>query len=207
MMTTPTGNIFRVTGPLWGESTGHRWDGQRFDAFFDLHLKKTWLNKQSRHLWFEMPSRSLWRHCNDVMSYDHRSTPFSATLFKNVIINSIKVFSMFCLNILKCSLMVPIPWLKTHLHPYLINPFRPGDKYTSVDLVIICLANGLSSFWRPFIWTSGDSPLTGQLGMLWNLKNIHIFPLMPHSTGLRSVPDHADPCLSGDLRSSVNNRH
>ena len=24
-MTSPNGNIFRVTGPLWGESTGHRW--------------------------------------------------------------------------------------------------------------------------------------------------------------------------------------
>ena len=25
MMTSPNGYIFRVTGPLWGESTGHRW--------------------------------------------------------------------------------------------------------------------------------------------------------------------------------------
>ena len=25
MMTSSNGNIFRVTGPLWGESTGHRW--------------------------------------------------------------------------------------------------------------------------------------------------------------------------------------
>ena len=25
MMTSSYGNIFRVTGPLWGESTGHRW--------------------------------------------------------------------------------------------------------------------------------------------------------------------------------------
>ena len=25
MMTSPNGNIFRVTGSLWGESTGHRW--------------------------------------------------------------------------------------------------------------------------------------------------------------------------------------
>ena len=25
MMTSWNGNIFRVTGPLWGESTGHRW--------------------------------------------------------------------------------------------------------------------------------------------------------------------------------------
>ena len=25
MMTSSNGNIFRITGPLWGESTGHRW--------------------------------------------------------------------------------------------------------------------------------------------------------------------------------------
>ena len=25
MMTSSNGNIFRVTGPLWGEFTGHRW--------------------------------------------------------------------------------------------------------------------------------------------------------------------------------------
>ena len=25
MMTSSTGNIFRVTGPLWGKSTGHQW--------------------------------------------------------------------------------------------------------------------------------------------------------------------------------------
>ena len=35
-----------------------------FDAFFDLRLNKR-LSKQSRRLWFETPSRSLWRHCNE----------------------------------------------------------------------------------------------------------------------------------------------
>ena len=34
-----------------------------FDGFFDLRLNKR-LNKQSKHRWFETPSRSLWRHCN-----------------------------------------------------------------------------------------------------------------------------------------------
>ena len=38
MMTSSNGNIFRVTGHLCGEFTGHRW--------------------------FETPSRPLWRHCN-----------------------------------------------------------------------------------------------------------------------------------------------
>ena len=58
MMTSSNGNIFRVTGPLWEESTGHR----SFDVFFDLRLNKR-LSKQRRRQWFETPSRSLWRHC------------------------------------------------------------------------------------------------------------------------------------------------
>ena len=36
-----------------------------FDVFFDLRLNKR-LSKQSRRRWFEMASRSLWRHCNDT---------------------------------------------------------------------------------------------------------------------------------------------
>ena len=44
MMTSSNGDIFRVTGHLCGEFTGHRWfPTQRpvtrsFDVFFDLHL-------------------------------------------------------------------------------------------------------------------------------------------------------------------------
>ena len=63
------GNIFRVTDPLQGEFTGHRWiPSQRpvtrsFDVFFDLRLNK----RLSKQLWgwcFETPQCSLWRHCN-----------------------------------------------------------------------------------------------------------------------------------------------
>ena len=36
-----------------------------FDIFFDISLNKR-LNKQTRRWWFETPSRSLWRRCNDV---------------------------------------------------------------------------------------------------------------------------------------------
>ena len=61
-------NIFHVTGHLCGEFTGDRWIPQRpvtrsFDVFFDLHMNKQ-LSKQSWSWWFEMPSCSLWRHCN-----------------------------------------------------------------------------------------------------------------------------------------------
>ena len=61
--------IFRVTSPLWLESTGYWWISlkrsatQSFYVFFDLRRNKR-LSKQSRSRWFETPWRSLWRHCN-----------------------------------------------------------------------------------------------------------------------------------------------
>ena len=70
MMTSSNGNIFRVTGPLCGEFTGPgEFPTQRpvtlsFDVFFGLCLNKR-LSKQPCGWWFETPSWSLWRHCND----------------------------------------------------------------------------------------------------------------------------------------------
>ena len=69
-MTSSNGKIFRVTDPLCGEFTGHRWipPAQRpvtrsFATFFDLRLNKL-LSKQSWGCWFETLWRPLWRHCN-----------------------------------------------------------------------------------------------------------------------------------------------
>ena len=68
-MTSSNGNIFRVTGHLCGEFTGHRWiPAQRpvtrsFDVFFDLRLNKR-LSKQSWGWRFETLSHPLWRHFN-----------------------------------------------------------------------------------------------------------------------------------------------
>ena len=44
-----------------------------FDVFFDLRPNKR-LSKQSLRWWFETPSGSLWRHCNDI--YQYISYPF-----------------------------------------------------------------------------------------------------------------------------------
>ena len=70
-MATSNGNIFRVTGRLCGEFTGHRWIPltKASDAelwyFLWSRLNKR-LSKQSWGWWFDTPSRSLWRHCNMV---------------------------------------------------------------------------------------------------------------------------------------------
>ena len=57
-------------GPLCGEFTGpgefptQRPVTRSFDVFFDLRLNKR-LSKQPWGWWFETPSWSLWRQCND----------------------------------------------------------------------------------------------------------------------------------------------
>ena len=60
MMTSWNGNIFRVAGPLWGESIGDRWIPltkpvtRTFDVVFDVRLDKR-LNRQWKCWWFETP--------------------------------------------------------------------------------------------------------------------------------------------------------
>ena len=50
--------------PVTGEFPTQRPVTRSFDVFFALCLNK-WLIIQSWGWWFQTPSRSLWRHCND----------------------------------------------------------------------------------------------------------------------------------------------
>ena len=70
MMPSSNGNIFRVTGLLCGEFTGHQWiphskasDAELWFFVWSAPDDKR-LRKQSWGWWFETPSYSLWRHCN-----------------------------------------------------------------------------------------------------------------------------------------------
>ena len=70
-MTSSNWNIFRITGHLCGEFTGHRWiprtkasDAELWCFPLIRALSKR-LGKQSWGWWFDTPSRSLWLHCND----------------------------------------------------------------------------------------------------------------------------------------------
>ena len=81
MMTSSDGNIFHVTGPLWGEFTSLWWipptkasDAELWCFFFYLRLNKG-LCKQTRRRWFETPSRSLWRHYNGHWKMSLRQYP------------------------------------------------------------------------------------------------------------------------------------
>ena len=51
--------------PVPGEFSTQRPVTRSFDVFFDLHLNKQ-LSKHSRGWWFETPSGSLWRQCNEI---------------------------------------------------------------------------------------------------------------------------------------------
>ena len=63
--------------PVTGEFPTQRPVTRSFDIFFDLCLNKP-LSKQSWGWWFETPSRSLWRHCNDSRCRWHDLTPNGA---------------------------------------------------------------------------------------------------------------------------------
>ena len=71
-MTSSNGNVFRVTGPLWGESTEHRWIPltKTSDSglwCFRWYAPEQTVGQQSKRRWFETPWRSLWRNCNVLL--------------------------------------------------------------------------------------------------------------------------------------------
>ena len=85
MMTSSNGNIFRVTGPLCreftslGEFPAQRPVTRSFDVFFDLRPNKR-LSKEPWGWWFETPSWSLWRQCND--SHKEFQNSFSRVIYE-----------------------------------------------------------------------------------------------------------------------------
>ena len=85
--------------PVTGEFPAQRPVTRSFDVFFDLRLSQQ-LSKQSRRWWFETPSRSLWRHCNDN---------------RCVLISFIQVTGM--------------RFLATNMRPCTLNSLKPSDVY------------------------------------------------------------------------------
>ena len=108
-MTSSNGNIFRVTGPLCGEFTGPgEFPTQKpvtwsFDVFFDLHLNKR-LSKQPWGWWFETPSWSLWRQCNEIFQ------AYFSTLNLPEVCFNIKIMAYFTI-LVRWSLY----WKKTQI--------------------------------------------------------------------------------------------
>ena len=68
--------------PVAGEFPPQRPVTRSFGVFFALRLKKP-LSTQSRRRWFEIPSFSLWRHCNVKLEPVH----FSDGFFGNALVD------------------------------------------------------------------------------------------------------------------------
>ena len=64
-MTSSNGNIFHITGPLWGEFTGRRWIPLAKASDAELWCLNKRFSKQSRRRRFDTPPRLLWRHSNE----------------------------------------------------------------------------------------------------------------------------------------------
>ena len=73
--------------PVTSEFPSQRPVTRSFDVFFDLLLNKQ-LSKQLGDWWFEMPLRSLWRHCNGE-STDHQKIPTTKGQLYEVLIFSL----------------------------------------------------------------------------------------------------------------------
>ena len=97
MMTSPNGNIFRVTGHLRGDSlvpgefAAQSPMTRSFDVCFDLRLNKR-LSKQSWRWWFETPLRPLRRCCNVVNTKNVKLSTCIVQHIIKVIENLIRFF-------------------------------------------------------------------------------------------------------------------
>ena len=58
----------RGNPPMTGGFPSQRPVTWSFHAYFDLRLNK-WLTKQPGRRRFDTPSRSVWRHCNDICNF------------------------------------------------------------------------------------------------------------------------------------------
>ena len=72
MMTSSSGNIFRITGLWWGESTGARWiplgkasDAELWYIFWSAPEQTVEQTIEMPVIWDAIIDTSLWRHCNE----------------------------------------------------------------------------------------------------------------------------------------------
>ena len=100
--------------PVTGEFPTKRPVTRSFDIFFDMRLNKR-MSKQSWGWWFETPSRSLWRHCNDAApplpTVSTVETVQQQTLAVRMITGNSTVCSTFCSRVNnKENLTSPYYW-------------------------------------------------------------------------------------------------
>ena len=155
------GDAFRITGPLWDDSTGHRrlsrgvaWIG-RFDIFFDVSMSQL-LNKQSSWWRFETP----WRYVRQLQWFFFNSYWMT-------------VVTMY-LIISKIDNNQPGVWSNARITPIVAIPRAPGAmglcKIGYPSETHLKLKSYESSFFRPrdpfqlstlLALCEGNPPVTG----------------------------------------------
>ena len=86
-----------------------------FDVFFDWGLNKR-LSKQSRCLWFQMPSCSLWCYCNatasdlNTLRFETKRPTFADSIFKCIffLLENHWTFEFHCFLFLKGPINQPL---------------------------------------------------------------------------------------------------
>ena len=122
MMTSTNGNIFLNNGLLWGEFTGHRGipltkasDSELWCFLWSVPEQAD--DKQLRRRWLEIPSSSLWRHCNVVRR--HRYIGFwkwkhqITMIFHSLYAMSYREFTTYGRHQLTAYCNSPTLWHKT----------------------------------------------------------------------------------------------
>ena len=144
-MTSSNGNIFRVTGHLCGEFTGHKgqWRGALV-FFLDLRPNNR-LSKQSWGWWLETLSRPLWRHCNVSETTSNNMGKFETGINKNWYYNHDKIniyvqlrYLLYVIAKPQCAWWSHLSW--TTVFPLQFN-HRLRVKYNRTFDTIIIIQN------------------------------------------------------------------
>ena len=147
--------------PVTGEFPSRRPVTRSFDIFFDLRLNKR-LSKQSWGWWFEGPSRSLWRHCND-----HVRCCICALTTSSKQEPSLSFYGAWCINMfIKYNIYTDLIgiWLYTHIYIYIyiyiyfLSAETPGVIELDVLVLRLWLVAGSTQShcrkqcWRIIYW-------------------------------------------------------
>ena len=101
-MTSSNGNIFRVTGLLCGEFTGHRWIPRTKAS--DAFAPEQRFSKQSRRRCFAAPSRPLWHNSYEFTSEHMHPPPYYVCLCQMSFDSELSYnHDLFCSPILNLS--------------------------------------------------------------------------------------------------------
>ena len=98
MMTSSNGNIFRVIGPLWGESTCPLTKASDAELWCFLWFGPEQTVEQTIETpEIEMPSRSLWSHCN-AQGCVHCGSSFSPRSSASTLLSKYPSYQTSCIT-------------------------------------------------------------------------------------------------------------